>query len=145
MMNCCSVFHIEQKMKSKKFNCFFVNFLRYSFRRIKFISTVIERKYTLDITQQICFAYQLTGFYMIRWFTERYYLINYSYILENHFYFVNAPDYCFKSSLFRIFRVNSSVKVLSPRYKGPSTHIFCTLLLCWYVHSLQKERNRFHS
>ena len=96
-MKSCSVFHIEQKMEFKKFNCFFVNFLRYTFGLIKFISTMIEREYTPDITRQICFAYQLTGFYMIRGFAEWYFLTNCSYILENHFYFVKAPDYCFES------------------------------------------------
>ena len=35
-------------MEFKKFNCFFVNFLRYNFGLIKFISTVIEREYTPD-------------------------------------------------------------------------------------------------
>ena len=76
MMKSCSVFHIEQKMEFKKFNCFFVNFLRYNFGLIKFISTVIEREYTPDITRHICFAYQLTGFYIIRGFTERYFVTN---------------------------------------------------------------------
>ena len=51
----------------------FVDFLRYNFGRIKVILTVVEREYTLDITRPICFAYQLTGFYMIRGFTERYF------------------------------------------------------------------------
>ena len=105
-MKSCSVFHIEQKMEFKKFNCFFVNFLRYTFGLIKFISTMIEREYTPDITRQICFAYQWTGFYMIRGFAEWYFLTNCSYILEKHFYFVKAPDYCFESFLFRIFCVN---------------------------------------
>ena len=72
MMKSRSVFHIKPKMEFEKFNCFFVNFLRYSFRRIEVISTVVEREYTPDITRQICFAYRLTGFYMIRGFTERY-------------------------------------------------------------------------
>ena len=49
--------------------------------RVKFISTVVEREYTPDIARQICFAYQLAGFCMIRGFTERYFLIEYSYIL----------------------------------------------------------------
>ena len=71
----------------------------------------MEREYTPDITRQITFAYQLAGFYMIRGFTERYCLTNYSHILQNHFYFVNAPDYCFKSSLFTIFCVNSDAKL----------------------------------
>ena len=31
---------------------------------------------------------------MIRGFTERYFLTDYSYILENDFYFVNVPGYC---------------------------------------------------
>ena len=113
MMKSCSVFHVEQKMVFEKFNCFFIDFLRHSFGRIKVIPTVVERKYTPDITWQICFSYQLTDFYMLRGFTERYFLTDYSYILENHFYFVNVPDYCFKPSLSRIFCVNSSVKIVS--------------------------------
>ena len=51
-------------MRFEKFNCFSVDFLRYSFRRTKAISTVVERQYTPDIT----------GFYMIGGFTELYYL-----------------------------------------------------------------------
>ena len=98
-MKSCSVFHMEQNMAFEKFNCFFIDFLRHSFGRIKVISTVVERKYTPDIAWQICFACQLTDFYMLRGFTERYYLTDYSYILENHFYFVNVPDYCFKPSI----------------------------------------------
>ena len=89
-------------MEFEKFSSSFVDFLRYSFGRIKVISTGAEREYTPDITRQIYFAYQLTGFYMIRGFTKRYFLTDYSYILENHFDFVNAPSYCFKPSLFRI-------------------------------------------
>ena len=143
-MKSCSVFHIEQKIEFEKFNCFFIDFLRYSFRRIKVISTVVERKYTPDITWQICFAYhQLTDFYMLKGFTERYFLTNYSYILENHFYFVNVPDYCFKPSLSRIFCVNSSVKVLSPQYEGPSTHIFRRSSLCTFIIYRIKEIDRF--
>ena len=134
-----SVFHIEQKMEFEKFNCFFIDFLRYSFGRIKVISTVVEREYTPDINWQICFAYQLTDFYMLRGFTERYFLTDYSYILENHFYFVNAPGYCFKLSLSRIFCVNSSIKVLSPQYEGPSTHIFRTSSLCTFIIYRKKE------
>ena len=97
------VFHIEQKTEFGKYNCFFVDSLRYSFGRIKVISTVVERDYKPDITGQICFVYQFTVFCMIRGFTERYFLTYYSYILENHFYFINMPDYCFKPSLSRIF------------------------------------------
>ena len=73
-------------MEFEKFNCFFINFLRYSFGRIKVISTVVEREYTADIKGQICFAYQLTDFYMLRGFTERSFLRDYSYVLENHFF-----------------------------------------------------------
>ena len=52
MMKSFSVLHIEQKMEFVKFNYFFIDFLRYSFerRRIKVISTVVEREYTPDIT-----------------------------------------------------------------------------------------------
>ena len=45
----CSVFHTEQVMEFEKFDCFFVNFLRSSFGRIKVMSTVVEREYTPDI------------------------------------------------------------------------------------------------
>ena len=140
----CSVFHIEQMMELEKFSCFFIDFLRHSFGRIKIISTVVERDYTPDKNFHICFAYQLTDFYILRSFTERYFLTDYSYILENHFYFVNVPGYCFKP-LSRIFCVNSSVKVLSPQYEGPSTHIFCTSLLCTFIIYLKKETGRFRS
>ena len=61
-------------MEFEKFNYFSVDFLRYSFGRIKVISTVVESEYIADTTRQICFAYQLTGFYRIRGFTERYFL-----------------------------------------------------------------------
>ena len=57
MKKSCSVFHTEQKMEFEKFNCFFVGFLRFSFGRIKVMSTVVEREYTADITRRICFAY----------------------------------------------------------------------------------------
>ena len=50
MMKRCSVFHKEQKMEFEKFNSFFTDFFRYSFGRIKAISTVVEREYTPDIT-----------------------------------------------------------------------------------------------
>ena len=50
MMKNCSVFHAEQKMEFEKFNYFFVDFLRSSLRRIKVMSTEIERQYTPDIT-----------------------------------------------------------------------------------------------
>ena len=103
-------------MEFEKLNCFFVDILRYSFKGIKVILTIVEREYIPDITRQICFAYQLIGFYMIWDLTEQYFLTESSYILENHFHFVNAPDYFPKSSLCRIICVNSSVKVLSPRY-----------------------------
>ena len=98
-MKSYSVFHIEKKIELEKFNSFLVDFLRYSFERMKGISTVVEREYTLDITRQIYFAYKLICFCMIRGFAERYFLTNYGYISENHFYFVNEPDYCFKPSL----------------------------------------------
>ena len=100
---------------------------------------MVEKEYTPDITRQICFAYQSTGFYMIRGFTERYFLTGYSYILENHFYFVYAPDYCFKPSLFRIFCVNCSIKVFSLRHEGLSTHLFRTSSLCMFIIYRKKE------
>ena len=76
-MKSYSVFHTEQTMESEKFNWYLVDFLRHSFGRIKVISTVVEKEYTLDITSQICLVYQLTGFY-IRGFTERCSLTDYS-------------------------------------------------------------------
>ena len=144
-MKSCSVFHKEQKMEFEKFNCFFIDFLRYSFGRIKVISTVVERMYTPDIAKQICFTYQVTDFYTLRGFTERYFPTDYSHILENHFYFVNVPDHCFKPSLCRILCVNSSVKVLSPQYEGPSTHIFRTSSLCMFIIYRMKEIGRFRT
>ena len=124
---------VEQQMKFEKFSCFFIDFLRYSFGRIKVISTVTEREYTPNITWQICFACQSIGFHMTRGFTERYFLTGYSYILENHFYFVNAPSHCFKLSLSDYFVINSSVKVFSPPYEGPSTQILRTSSLCTFI------------
>ena len=141
----CSVFHIEQMMELEKFSCFFIDFLRHSFGRIKIISTVVERDYTPDKNCQIGFAYQLTDFYILRSFTERYFLTDYRYILENHFYFVNVSDYCFKPSLSRIFFLNSSVKVLSPQYIGPSAHIFRTSSVCTLIVYRKKEIGRFRS
>ena len=73
-MKSCLVFHIEQKVEFENFNCFYVDFSRYNFGRIKVISTVVEREYTPDRTRHICFTYQLTGFYVIRDFTEQYLL-----------------------------------------------------------------------
>ena len=124
-----------------KFYYFFVNFLRcLSFGRIKVILIMIEREYTPNITRQIFFAYQLTGFNVIRSFIERCFLTGYFiYILENHFYFVYALDYCFKPSLSRIFCVNNSVKILSSWYKGPSTHLFRTSSLCTFFIYRKKE------
>ena len=126
-------------MEFERFNCFFVDFLRYSFGRMKVISTVVEKKYTPDITREMEFEKFQYGFYMIRGFTERYFLTDYGYILENHFYFVNEPNYCFKPSLSRIFCVNSFVKVLSSRYEGASTHLFRTLSLCTFIIYRKKE------
>ena len=77
--------------------------------------------------------------YMIRGFTDRYFLTEYRYILENKFYFVNPPDYCFKTSIFRIFCVNSFLKVLPSQYKGPSTQIFRTSLLYTFIVYRKKE------
>ena len=62
LMKSRSVFHIEafekmafekmafEKMAFEKFSCFFVNFLRNGFGRIKIISTVVERDYAPDMT-----------------------------------------------------------------------------------------------
>ena len=92
MMKSYSVFQIERKTEFEKFNCFFVNFSRCGFGRMKVISTVVEREYTPGITQQICFvAYQLTGFYMMGGFTEQYFLIDFSYILETTFILKMCP------------------------------------------------------
>ena len=82
---------------------------------------------------------------MLRGFTERYFLTDYSYVLEDHFYFVNVPGYCIKPSLSRIFCVNRSVKVLSFQYEGPSTHIFYTSLLCTFIIYRKEEIGRFRS
>ena len=81
--------------------------------------------------------------YIIHIQRKRYFLTDYSYILKNHFYFVNSSDYCFKPSLSRIFCVNSSVKVLSPQYEGPSTHVLRTLSLCKFIIYRKKEEIGF--
>ena len=106
-----SVFNTEQKVEFEKFNCFFVDFWKYSFGRIKVILTVVGGEYTLDL---LCIS--------IDWFLDdkRFYLTVfpnrlYSYVLENNFYFENAHGYCFKPCLSRIFCENSSVKLLSSR------------------------------
>ena len=120
-------------MEFENFNCFFIDLL--VFGRIKVISIVVEREFTPDITWQICFAYKLTDFDMIRGSTERYFLTDYIYF----FILLNAPGYCFKPSLSRIFCINSSIKVLSPHHEGLSTHIFRTLLLFTFIIYKKKE------
>ena len=73
----------------EKFNCFFIDFLRYNFGRIKVTSRVYTKHNLTDLL-----------FMSIDWFlTGFYFLTDFIYILENHFYFVNPPDYCFKLSL----------------------------------------------
>ena len=148
-MKSYSIFHIEHKMEFEKFNCFLANFLRYSFGRIKVISTVIERELYIrhNATDLLCisidwFLYArryIIPCYMTRGFTERYFLTGYGNILENDFYFVYAPDYCFKPSLFRIFCVNCSIKVFSLRHEGLSTHLFRTSSLCMFIIYRKKE------
>ena len=135
MMNSYSVFYIEQKTELEKCNCFLVDFLRYSFGRIKVISAVVEREYTPNITRQICFAYQLTGFFMIRGFIEWYFLIYQRYVLENHFYFVNASDYCFEPFVIQ----NLLCKQLRKSNEGPSTHLFLISSLCTFIIQRKKE------
>ena len=125
MMRSYSVFHIEQKIVFDKFNWFFDR----GWRRV----------YTRhNATDLLCIS--------IDWFLydKKFYwtvFLNrlYNYILENHFYFVNAPDYCFKPSLSRIFWVSGSVKVLSSRYEGPSTHLSPTTSLCSFIIYRKKE------
>ena len=52
-----TIFHIEQKTDFEMFNCFFVNFLKYSFGRITFISTVVEREYKPETpTDLLCIS-----------------------------------------------------------------------------------------
>ena len=106
IMKNCSVFHIEQKME---FNCFLIDFFKIQFWENKtYFDRGLKRLYARhNLTNLLC-IYYLIGFYMIRDFIERYFLTDNSFILENHFYSVNAPDYCFKP-LTRIFCVNSSV------------------------------------
>ena len=48
-----TVFHIEQKMKFEKFNCFFVDCLRNNFGRIKVISTMVEKEYARHNTADL--------------------------------------------------------------------------------------------
>ena len=97
-----------------------------------------KNSYHIETNQLICFTHQLTGFYMIRGFTERYFLTDYSYILEKHFHLINTSDYFFKP-LSTIFCVNSSVKAFSPGYEVPSTHLICSPLLCTFTIYRKKE------
>ena len=90
---------------------------------------MVEREYAPD-TPTVLLCISVDWSLRDRGFTERYFPADYSYILESHFYFVIAPDYCFKPSLSRIFCVNSDVKVLPRLYEGPSTHLFRISSLC---------------
>ena len=45
----------SHRAEFEKFNCFFVDFSRYSFGRIKVISTVVEREYTPNIRRQVLY------------------------------------------------------------------------------------------
>ena len=140
MIKSCSVFLIEQKMGFEKFHCFFVDFLRSSFGRIKVMSTVVEREYKPVITRHTYYTYQLTGFYMIRGFTERYF-----------------PQLYFRKSLlfrkctrplFQTFILNLLCKQLRKiifsairrSYDPQILHI-----IALHFHYLQKGRNRFRS
>ena len=103
---------------------------------------MFERGYTPDINWQICFAQKLTDFYMLRDFTERYLVTDYSYILENHFYFVNVSDYCFKHYLSRIFCVNKQLCKSTVSSIRRSFDPYISHIIVLHVHYLQKERNR---
>ena len=154
-MKSCSVFHVEQNMEFENFNCrsshpevfwekasvncFFIDFLRSFWENTSYFDRGWKRVYTRhNLTDLLCVS--IDCFYIIKGSTEHYFLTDYSYILENHFYFVNAPGYCFKLSLSRIFCVSSSIKILSPQYEGPSTHIFCTSSLCTFIIYRKKEK-----
>ena len=73
------------------------------------MSTVVEREYTPDITRRICFGYQLTGFYMIRGFTERYFLY-----FRKPLLFRKCTRLLFETFIQNLLG-NSFVKVLSHR------------------------------
>ena len=77
MIKSYSVFYTEQNKEFVKFNCYFVNFLRYSFRRIKVILPKTEGKsflfhienefpYIISIKSEVGFyfkAFQLGNLY----------------------------------------------------------------------------------
>ena len=137
MMKSCSVFHTSKRWSLKSLTAFLSVFLRSSFGRIKVMWTVVKREYTRDITRHICFAYQLNPSI---WYEALLNGISYSFILENHFYFINAPDYCFWPSLFRIFYVKNFVKLASSirKFSDPYiSHIIALHIL------LFAEINRF--
>ena len=124
-------------MEFEKFNCFFIDFLRL-LENESYFDRGWKRVYTRhNLTDLLCIS--IAYFYMIRESTEPYFLTDYSYILENHIYILNASGYYFKPFLCRIFCVNSSVKVSPPQYEGPSTHIFHTSLLCTFIIYRKKE------
>ena len=137
MMKSCSVIHVEQNMEFEKFNCLFIDSLRF-WENESYFDRGWKRVYTRhNLADLLCIS--IDYFYMIRGSTEGYFLADCRYILENHFYIVNAPGYCFKRFLSRIFCVNSSIKVLPPQYEDPSTHIFRISSLCTFFIYRKKE------
>ena len=129
-MKTYSVLCIEQKMEFEKFNCFFVDFLRYSWESKSFFDRGWKRVYTRhNAADLLCIS--VDWFLCDKRFSWTVFPNRLSYILENHFYFVN--------SLSRILCVNSSAKVFSPQCEGPSTHQFCTSLFCTFITYRKKE------
>ena len=143
-MKSYSVFYIEQKMEFEKFSCFFADFLRYRFGRIRVMSIGAEREYTPNVTRQICFEYQLTDFYMIRGFTERYFLTDYIHILENQFYFCKCARLLFLTFFIQNFWCKQLRKSIASQIRKPFDPSF-SHIIAMQVHYLQKERNRFRS
>ena len=128
-MKTYSVLYIEQKMEFENFNCFFVDFLRYSWESKSFFDRGWKRVYTRhNATDLLCIS--VDWFLCDKRFSWTVFPNRLSYILENHFYFVN--------SLSRILCVNSSAKVFSLQQRSFDPSILHIIAL--QVYYLQNER-----
>ena len=62
-----SIFYIEQK----RFNYFFVDFLKNCFGRVEIMLTMVEREYIFSITRQICSKYFIERYFRgISWISR---------------------------------------------------------------------------
>ena len=103
------------------------------------MSTVVEREDTPDITRHICFAYQLTGFYMIKGFTERYFLQLY---LRKALLFRKCARLLFQTFFIQNLLCKQLRKSIVTSIRI-SFDPYISHIIAMHVHYLQKERNGF--